>query len=67
MESVVIPAEREIAVRIALELRAGRSLTDAEWARARSKLAEFVNILRAWEGKTTTSNGGNVVLCQLEH
>jgi hypothetical protein len=39
----------EDSARTALETGAGRSLTDAEWARARDMLLEFVNILREWD------------------
>jgi hypothetical protein len=57
----------EVAARAALELRAGRSLTDAEWAAAGARLAEFVGILRLWDRKTTTFRRGNVeVLCPRE-
>lgn len=38
-----------------MELRAGRTLTDAEWAAARAKLLEFMRALRAWERKTPTT------------
>jgi hypothetical protein len=57
----------EDAAHTAIELRAGRALTDAEWARMRTSLWEFVGILRVWDGKTTASRRGNVeVLCQRE-
>ena len=39
----------------AIELRAGRALTDAEWAAARARLLEFAGILRDWDRKTTAS------------
>jgi hypothetical protein len=39
----------ENTARAALDLRGGRALTDAEWARARTSLIEFVTILRRWE------------------
>jgi hypothetical protein len=55
------------AARAAIELRAGRTLTDAEWAATRSRLLKFAGILRDWDGKTTSSRRGNVeVLCQPE-
>lgn len=60
-------AQNEVAARAALELRVGRSLTDAEWADARARLVEFVNILRAWERESVPPRRGNVEgLCQQE-
>jgi hypothetical protein len=62
-----IPAEVEIAARVALEPRAGHSLTHAEWSAMRARLLEFASILRDWDRKTTASRRGNVeVLCQRE-
>lgn len=59
--------QNEVAARAALELRVGRTLTDAEWAAARARLLEFVGILRVWDRKTTAPRLGNVeVLCQRE-
>jgi hypothetical protein len=59
--------QMEAAARAAIELRAGRALTDAEWAAARARLREFAVILRGWDGKTTAPRRGNVeVLCQPE-
>ena len=53
--------------RTVLELRADRSLMDAEWAAMRTRLLEFAGILRSWDRKTTASRRGNVeVLCQPE-
>jgi len=43
--------QTEAAARAAIERRADRSLTDAEWAAARAKLLEFVGILREWDRK----------------
>ena len=58
---------KENTARAALELRAGRCLTDAEWAAARARLLEFGTILRSWERTTTVPRRGNVeVLCQRE-
>jgi hypothetical protein len=57
----------ENSARAALELRAGRALTDAEWTPMRARLREFVGILRVWDRKTPESKRGNVeVLCQRE-
>jgi hypothetical protein len=39
----------EDAARATLDLDADRTLTDAEWARARTRLLEWVAILRAWD------------------
>jgi hypothetical protein len=57
----------EAAARAVLELRAGRSLTDAEWATMCARLLEFACVLRGWDRETTASRRGNVeVLCQPE-
>jgi hypothetical protein len=42
----------EDGARAALDSRAGRTLTSAQWAVAKDKLLEFVAILRAWDQKT---------------
>ena len=42
----------EEAARTDLNAQAGRTLTDAEWARARTPLLEFVTILRGWSRRT---------------
>jgi len=61
------PKQLEAAARAAIELRADRTLTDAEWVAMRSRLLEFAGILRDWDRKTTASRRGNVeVLCQPE-
>jgi hypothetical protein len=39
----------ESAARAALDSKVGRSLTDAEWNHTRTKLVEFVTILRRWD------------------
>lgn len=55
----------EAAARTAIELHAGRALTDAQWAAARARLLEFADILRDWDRKTAAPRRGNVeVLCQ---
>ena len=55
----------ETAARSAIELHAGRALTDAQWAAARARLLELAGILRDWDRKDDTSQQGNVeVLCQ---
>jgi hypothetical protein len=59
--------QMEAAARTAIELRAGRALTDAQWAAARTRLIEFAGTLRDWDRKTTASRRGNVeLLCQPE-
>jgi len=50
----------EDAARNAIEQRADRTLTDAEWAAMRAKILEFAGILHAWDRNATTSRGGNV-------
>ena len=47
--------QMEAAARTAIELHAGRALTDAQWAAARAKLLEFARILRVWDRETTAS------------
>jgi hypothetical protein len=46
----------EAAARDAFELRADRKLTDAEWAVVRTRLLEFVGVLRGWEQTTRQSD-----------
>ena len=59
--------QMEAAARTAIELHAGRALTDAQWAAARARLLEFTAILRDWDRKTTPSRRDKIeVLCQLE-
>ena len=48
------PESLEGAVRAALDSRAGRTLTDADWAVAKDRLLEFFNILRGWDRKART-------------
>ena len=60
-------AEIEAAARTAIELRAGRALTDAEWAAMCARLQEFAAILRLWDREIEALRRGNVELpCQLE-
>lgn len=61
------PNRLEAAARGAIELRADRPLTEAEWSAARARLLDFGAILRTWEPTTTAPRRGNVeVLCQQE-
>jgi hypothetical protein len=49
------------AARAAIEARAGRSLSDAEWNLNRTRLLEFGSILRAWVHETRDATRlGNV-------
>ena len=43
--------DAELSGRQVLESHFGRSITNAEWARMRSKLIEFAMILRDWDRK----------------
>jgi hypothetical protein len=45
------PNQLEAAARAAIERRACRAFTDAEWATARARLLHFAGILRTW-GRT---------------
>jgi hypothetical protein len=45
------PNQLEDIARSAIERRANRTLTDAEWADTRTRLLEFVDILRRWDRK----------------
>ena len=47
--------DKERTARAAVEARAGRTLGDAEWGRARARLLDFVSILRAWHREATAS------------
>jgi len=63
----VRPMPIDTKARAAFDLRADRTLTDAEWATMRARLLEFAGILRVWGRTTTASRRGNVeVLCQRE-
>jgi len=61
----LVPTWKAHQARQAIELSAGRTVTDAEWAALRTRLLEFAGILRAWERTTTAPRRGNFeVLCQ---
>jgi hypothetical protein len=47
--------DRENEARLELASRAGRPLTDVEWARMRDGLLEFAAILREWDVKARRS------------
>jgi hypothetical protein len=50
-----LQSEKESAARVALEALAGRTFSDPEWDRARTRLLDFVSILRAWHRKGTAT------------
>jgi hypothetical protein len=50
----------EGAARAALDSRAGRTLSDADWADAKDRLVAFFAILRGWDRRTRT-----VVMCEV--
>jgi hypothetical protein len=60
-----ISNQREAAACAAIEQRARRLFTGAEWATARARLIEFAGILQAWE-RTAHRRGNVEVLCQRE-
>lgn len=47
--------DHENEARLELASLAGRPLTDAEWARMRTRLLEFAVILREWDVKAIRS------------
>jgi hypothetical protein len=49
-----LPESCEGAARAALDLRAGRALTDAQWAVAKDRLLDFLTILRGWDRRPRT-------------
>ena len=50
------PDELEKLAREAVDLRAGRALTDMEWEHARARLMEFAAILRSWQQDAQNKN-----------
>ena len=50
------PDELEKLAREAVDLRAGRALTDTEWEHARIRLMEFATILRSWQDAQNTNS-----------
>jgi hypothetical protein len=54
------PDSGEGAARAALALRAGRTLSDADWANAKDRLLEFFAILRGWDRRSRT-----MVMCEV--
>jgi hypothetical protein len=58
------PDSCEGGARAALDLRAGRTLTDADWAAAKDRLLEFFHILREWDRKARAVNR-DLVMCEV--
>jgi hypothetical protein len=58
------PGSTEGTARAALDLRAGRILTDADWAVAKDRLLEFFNILRGWDRKARAVSR-DLVMCEV--
>jgi hypothetical protein len=60
------PESGESAARAALDSRAGRALTDADWAVAKDRLLDFFAILRAWGRKTKSETmSRDLVMCEV--
>ena len=58
------PESGEGAARAALDWRAGRALTEADWAVAKDRLLEFFNILRGWDRKARAVSR-DLVMCEV--
>ena len=58
------PEPGEGAARAALDSRAGRTLTEADWAVAKDRLLEFFTILRGWDRKARTVSR-DLVMCEV--
>ncbi len=58
------PERLEDQARTALNMLAGRTLTDVEWTQGRARLLEFVKMLYAWDRQIAPSKSeiGNVVV-----
>ena len=52
------PIVLEKAARSALDVCAGRALTDGEWAQTRERLLEFALIVRSWDPTTKACKQG---------
>ena len=60
------PESGEGAARAALDSRAGRALTDSDWAVAKDRLLDFLAILRAWGQKTKNETvSRDLVMCEV--
>ena len=58
------PESGEGAARAAFDSRAGRTLTDADWAVAKDRLLEFFHILRGWDRKARAASR-DLVMCEV--
>ena len=58
------PESGEGAARAAFDSRAGRTLTDADWAVAKDRLLEFFHILRGWDRKARAVSR-DLVMCEV--
>jgi hypothetical protein len=58
------PESCEGAARAALDSRAGRTLTDADWAVAKDRLLDFLTILRGWDQKARMVSR-DLVMCEV--
>jgi hypothetical protein len=58
------PQSREGTARAALDSRAGRTLTEADWADAKDRLLEFFDILRGWDRKARAVSR-DLVMCEV--
>jgi hypothetical protein len=58
------PESFEGAARAAFDWRAGRTLTDADWAIAKDRLREFFHILRGWDRKARAASR-DLVMCEV--
>jgi len=62
--SATRPESLEGAARAALDSRASRILTDADWAVAKDRLLEFFHMLRGWDRKARAVTG-DLVMCEV--
>jgi hypothetical protein len=58
------PESCEDGARAALDSRAGRTLTDADWAVAKDRLLEFFHMLRGWDRKARAVSR-DLVMCEV--
>jgi hypothetical protein len=58
------PESGEGAARAAFDVRAGRTLSDADWAAAKDRLREFFTILRGWDRQARTMSR-DLVTCEV--
>ena len=54
------------AARTALDTLMARPFTEEEWARNRSRLLEFVNILRSWDRAGKRDERGETIMSRKE-